>query len=107
VMVLSLLLKGLPPLLGLVFPLLLAGVQVRRLHDCDRSGWWALAAALVPSVPALVAYFATRSEEAALAAGSIVEFGAILWIGAAPGTFGDNRFGPAPPFTVRRVLTGR
>ena len=81
--------------------------QVRRLHDFDRTGWWALVALIVQLAPALAVFFATRSEDAAIAAAAIPTLVAIVWIGAVPGTPGDNRYGPTPPFTVRRVLTGR
>jgi uncharacterized membrane protein YhaH (DUF805 family) len=48
-------------------------LTARRLHDLDYSGWWMLLA--------FVPY-----------AGLIV----VLLIGLAPGTRGDNRFGPDP-----------
>lgn len=49
------------------------GVEIRRLHDTDRTGWWMLAA-FVPIVGAIVL---------------IVFF-------AMPGTPGPNRYGPEP-----------
>jgi len=106
-LLLSFLLQGLPRFLDLVFPFLLAGAQARRLHDFGRSGWWALPAMLVPLAPGLGLYFASGSEEVGVAAGSLVSLAAIVWIGVVPGSTGASRFGPAPPFTVRRVLTGR
>ncbi len=53
------------------------GVEIRRLHDTNRSGWWILIA-LIPliGVITLIVFFAS------------------------PGTQGSNRFGPPPP---RRV----
>jgi uncharacterized membrane protein YhaH (DUF805 family) len=103
----SFVLSTAPPIFGLVLSALLAGIQARRLHDFGRSGWWALAATFVPLIATAAAWFIARSEDIAVAAGAIVAIVAIVWIGAVPGTPGDNRFGPAPPFTVRRVLTGR
>jgi uncharacterized membrane protein YhaH (DUF805 family) len=64
-------------LLGGVYMLVIlvpaVGVTIRRLHDTDRTGWWALA-------------------------GLIPVFGAILLLifAAEDGTHGDNRFGPDP-----------
>jgi len=81
--------------------------QIRRLHDFDRSGWWSLAANLAPLVPAIPLMFLSGQEEVGLAAGFVVELALIIVIGAIPGSSGDNRFGPPPPFTARRVLTGR
>ncbi len=54
--------------LGVFLPSL--AVQVRRLHDTDRSGWWA-ALALVPVIGSLV----------------------LVWFCVQPGTKGRNRFG--------------
>ncbi len=57
--------------LGLFLPSL--GVQIRRLHDIDRSGWWLL----VSFIP-LVGYILL-----------------IVWF-CGKGTAGTNRFGPDP-----------
>ncbi|SDE10453.1 Uncharacterized membrane protein YhaH, DUF805 family [Paracoccus isoporae] len=74
-------------------------VNVRRLHDVGRSGWWLLA----PAVPAILAISMT-----AVTAGLMAPIGMILLIGTLviyllifvwtvtrshPGT---NRFGPSP-----------
>ena len=48
-------------------------VGARRLHDCDRSGWWQLLS-LVPLIGTIVL---------------------IVWW-AQPGNVGPNRFGPPP-----------
>ncbi len=65
------------PLLQLVVSLALLvpwlAVVVRRLHDADRSGWWALLL-LLPVIGLI----------------------ALIVIGLKPGTAGENRFGPAP-----------
>jgi uncharacterized membrane protein YhaH (DUF805 family) len=57
--------------IGLLVPVI--AVQVRRLHDTDRTGWWVLIG-LVPVIGAivLIVFFVQR------------------------GTEGDNRFGPDP-----------
>jgi uncharacterized membrane protein YhaH (DUF805 family) len=73
-------------LLGILFTLatLIPGiaVQVRRLHDLDRSGWWLLIV-LIPLIGLIVL---------------------IYWY-VQPGTPGTNQFGP-PPTTVP-ALSGR
>lgn len=57
--------------LGFFLPLL--AVQVRRLHDTNRSGWWALIG-LIPLVGLVVMLIFTLQD----------------------GTVGPNRFGPDP-----------
>ena len=57
--------------LGLFLPNL--SVQVRRLHDLDRSGWWLLIS-LIPIVGAIIL---------------------LIWF-CSKGTDGDNRFGANP-----------
>jgi uncharacterized membrane protein YhaH (DUF805 family) len=57
----------------LVFGLPALAVQVRRLHDQDKSGWWVI----VGAVPYLGVGF-------------------ILWLMVQAGTWGPNRFGPDP-----------
>ena len=47
------------------------------------------------------------SEDVTLLVGLAIEWAMICWIGAVPGAAGDNRFGPPPPFTLKRVLTAR
>jgi uncharacterized membrane protein YhaH (DUF805 family) len=106
-MIISYLMREVPPALSLVGATLLALAQTRRLHDFDRSGWWALAALLAPVAIGLIVFFATGSELSAVVVSSVVTLGALIWIGAVAGTPGDNRFGPQPPFSARRVLTGR
>jgi uncharacterized membrane protein YhaH (DUF805 family) len=106
-MIVSFLMREVPPALSLVGAVLLTLVQTRRLHDFDRSGWWALAALFAPVALGLIAYFATGSELVAVVLSSVITLAALAWIGAAPGTPGENRFGPQPPFTARRILTGR
>ena len=61
-------------LYGLVTLLPALGVEIRRLHDTNRSGWWILIS-LIPVVGAIIL---------------IVFF-------ASAGTHGPNRFGPQLP----------
>ena len=99
-------LRWVPPFAGLVESLLLAFVQARRLHDFSRSGWWAFAVAVAQVAIALTLYFLVGEEFAVLAA-TLFMLVVIVLIGAWPGDPGDNRFGPAPPFTAKRLMTGR
>jgi uncharacterized membrane protein YhaH (DUF805 family) len=66
--------------LGTLLPTI--AVQVRRLHDLDKSGWWVLLG-LIPLIGIIVL---------------------IYWY-VQPGTPGANRFGPPP--TVATALAGR
>jgi uncharacterized membrane protein YhaH (DUF805 family) len=56
-----------------VFGLPMLALQVRRLHDSDKSGWWVLVS--------MIPYFG---------------LGAILWLMLQPGIWGPNRFGNDP-----------
>jgi uncharacterized membrane protein YhaH (DUF805 family) len=95
------------PIVGDGLSAVLIFAQIRRLHDFNRSGWWALAATLTPLVPAIPLMFMSGQEDVGLAVGFLAELALIVVIGVIPGSPGDNRFGPPPPFTARRVLTGR
>jgi uncharacterized membrane protein YhaH (DUF805 family) len=78
---------------------------VRRLHDQDRSGWWAVALPLVVAIclPKVIAS-ASGDVEAQLSAephGVLAVVGvlcllAIFAFCVAPETIGPNRFGPDP-----------
>ena len=88
---------------GLIIALALE--QVRRLHDFDRSGWWALAATAAPGVVMLP--LSAFSLSAAMAVGILTQLMLVIWIGVVKGDPDENRFGPPPPFTFRRVMPGR
>ena len=62
---------GLVSVIWLLFIPPMAAVTVRRLHDCDRSGWWILLSFVPFGIFALLALFYTQE-----------------------GTRGPNRFGP-------------
>jgi uncharacterized membrane protein YhaH (DUF805 family) len=86
-------------LLALFLPQI--SVQVRRLHDTDRSGWWLLAF-LVPTLLAFLAYPASLENPALNAVRGVAIIAAIVsfitlivWF-VVPGTIGSNRFGPDP-----------
>jgi uncharacterized membrane protein YhaH (DUF805 family) len=59
-------------------------VEVRRLHDLDRSGWWLLLA-LIPLIGAIIL---------------------IVWF-CMPGTPGANRFGEPPQTAGRMAMAAR
>jgi uncharacterized membrane protein YhaH (DUF805 family) len=94
-----------PPIIGLVLTLALIWVQIRRLHDFGWHWRWALVAAAAPLV--VLPLMIIASEETVVGVGAMVVLPIVILIGAVPGNSGDNRFGPPPPFTLRRVLTGR
>lgn len=77
--------------------------QVRRAHDFNRSGWWAmlaqLSAALVLLLPLPI---------------DLKEIGVMLWglavtiiFGVIAGSPDANRFGPPPPATLRAIYRRR
>ncbi len=103
---LSLVLSHSPPIVHLGFAAALLFVQIRRLHDYGRSAWWAVAATLAPLI-LVAALFYLAGEDIATLVGTAIELILLVLIGALPGDAGHNRFGPPPPFTVRRALTGR
>ena len=78
-------------------------VTVRRLHDTDWSGWWALSTMLCGAVPVYAAAFgafalgvlastAVLLPYLAASAVSLIVFVRMFF----PGTRGDNRFGADP-----------
>ena len=71
------------------FPALL----VRRLHDQNRSGWWALA-----WVPAVLVGIVKSGEPKGLALSALVGLGNLLIVTFLlwPGSTGENSFGPNP-----------
>jgi uncharacterized membrane protein YhaH (DUF805 family) len=94
-----------PPIVNLALTVVLTLLQVRRVHDFGRSAWLAVGATLAPlaAMPVML----VASEDVAWMVGLAIEVALICWIGAVPGATGDNRFGPPPPFTLKRVLTAR
>jgi uncharacterized membrane protein YhaH (DUF805 family) len=84
---------------------LLLFLQIRRLHDFGRTGWWAGLALLAPlgALPLL----ATMSEGGVLGIAGLITFAGILWIGVIRGDVDANRFGPPPPRGLKRMLLGQ
>jgi uncharacterized membrane protein YhaH (DUF805 family) len=102
---LSLLIAEAVPAASTGLTVALAFIQLRRLHDFGRSGWWALGAATLPLVALLL--WGSVTEDLILTLGFLVQAVLVVLIGAIPGDPAENRFGPPPPFNLRRVLTGR
>jgi len=71
----------------LVFALPLAGWSVRRLHDCNQSGWWAWIL-VIPLVPIWSERWAGALQLLAYIPWAMLLF----W----PPSQGENRFGPNP-----------
>jgi uncharacterized membrane protein YhaH (DUF805 family) len=75
----------------------LAIAQVRRLHDFNRSGWWAALGHGVPAAAAVSVLAVGGHTQAAhaLALGAALVLGLIfmVWVGSIPGDAEDNRFG--------------
>ena len=72
---------ALPAIVGLVFFIPMIAVEVRRLHDIDKSGWWLLIS-LVPLLGAILL---------------------LVWF-CKSGTAGPNRFGDDPKGASAEVL---
>ncbi len=100
---------------GVLLIILLAASLVRRLHDSDMPGWWALAPAALQAIaiammPAQMARIveamadpAAMSDPTAMyraqgAAGLIgwVAIGLVIWFGVRKSTASPNRYGDAP-----------
>ena len=75
-----------------------AAMQVRRLHDRNKSGWWLLFFAVLPII-AEAGSAATLDPPLTLV-GAAVSFGISIWYlietGFLRGTSGPNRYGPDP-----------
>jgi uncharacterized membrane protein YhaH (DUF805 family) len=67
---------------------------IGRLHDIDRSGWWALPVVLLP-LPAIVIIGAAHGY-LLLALAVVCAVAAPVYVGLKRGTQGPNRFGPDP-----------
>jgi uncharacterized membrane protein YhaH (DUF805 family) len=90
-------------LFGLIYLALLVSVlavTIRRLHDRDKSGWWAVVFLVAPALLSVIG----------AALGSVLGFGALIFslgsfaisiwafveLGCLRGTQGPNQFGPDP-----------
>ena len=79
-------------------------VEVRRLHDLNRSGWWLLGYYIIVLMLFFPILIAGPGEIDALAiplvvVGLCVFIGVSIWLGFFRGTHGPNLFGPEPQST--------
>ncbi len=95
--------NGVRALLQVSPSVILTLLQIRRVHDLGRSGWWGVAATLAPMV-LIVPVMTVAALDVATITGVIFELLLLGAIGAPPGDPDENRFGPPPPYTLRRVL---
>ena len=85
--------------LGLIVILpMMIGAGIRRLHDRDRTGAWAL---LFYGTPTVIAAIGGQSgNRTVLGVLSLIcvvlQIWGLVWLGALRGTPGPNRFGPDP-----------
>jgi uncharacterized membrane protein YhaH (DUF805 family) len=81
-----------------VFAWAYAATSIKRLHDRNRSGWWAMAFLLLPSVLNTLRDWLDNPNLALLV--SALAFGLSIWgfveLLCRRGTRGPNRFGPDP-----------
>jgi uncharacterized membrane protein YhaH (DUF805 family) len=72
-------------------------ITIKRLHDRDKSGWWALLFLVAPSV---ISGIGAASGQIGGAVTGLVSFGISIWalveLGCLRGTVGPNQFGPDP-----------
>lgn len=84
------------PIVGLLGSLAVLWVQIRRLHDFGRTGWWAGGALLAQIPLAIGLYTLFGDTETSALLGSAILAVPIVWIGAVPGDPHSNRFGVPP-----------
>ncbi|MCX7587320.1 DUF805 domain-containing protein [Phenylobacterium sp. 58.2.17] len=99
-----------------------AAVQIRRLHDYGRSGWWVAALFIVPLLVPIAAFelglrgqlpeaeqFARAESWSSIA--TVVAIAGLLavyvWMGLRRGDTGDNRFGPPPASDLKSIVLPR
>ena len=81
-------------------------VSVKRLHDRDKSGWWALIFLLAPALLSGIAEAANPSPDEMSGTGllfALLSLAMAIWafveLGVLRGTIGDNKYGPDPVAT--------
>ncbi|MDP3853352.1 DUF805 domain-containing protein [Phenylobacterium sp.] len=86
-----------------------AALLVKRLHDVNRSGWWALAPAAALVLGGVIFGLGDTAGTASplrmisfsvpMACGIGFALGFLAWVGSKAGSVRENRFGPPPePF---------
>lgn len=77
-------------------------INLRRLHDRDKSGWWLLAFYVIPVALAVFAQAAVNSNpdssvtKAAQYGTLLIQLWMIVELGFMPGTKGGNQYGEDP-----------
>jgi len=93
---------GLGLLVLLPFLVSSVAINLRRLHDRDKSGWWLLVFYLIPVALAVFAQAAVNGNpdssvtKAAQYGTLAIQFWMIVELGFMPGTKGPNAYGEAP-----------
>lgn len=77
---------------ALVFYFVALATAVKRLHDLNISGWWALGTLSTFLLAATFFAYAALTYAPMLA---LVIFACMIWLGSAKGKAGENRFGPS------------
>ena len=70
-------------------------LMIKRLHDMNQSGWWAMFLFGFSFVSGFVSGINPQMEMVALLL-NLPVFGFALWLLFWPGTAGDNQYGPDP-----------
>ncbi|MBS0491263.1 DUF805 domain-containing protein [Phenylobacterium sp. NIBR 498073] len=83
-----------------------AFIQVRRLHDFGRSGWWVVPFFVLPLALPLIALELGLQEGVTLLVTLALCVAAYIWMGVRKGDAGDNRFGPPPASDLKSALLG-
>lgn len=85
-------------LMGIIYIVMIVSgiaVGIKRLHDCDKSGWWLLVFYLLPG---LLSGAAMSMDDSIIL--NLLSFAVSIWglvqLGFLRGTVGPNRFGPDP-----------
>lgn len=85
-------------LMGIIYVVMIVSgiaVGIKRLHDCDKSGWWLLVFYLLPG---LLSAAAMSMDDSIIL--NLLSFAVSIWgllqLGFLRGTIGPNRFGPDP-----------
>lgn len=92
----GLVLSSLPPAGQSVGVGVVTMVQIRRLHDIGRTGWWVVANLGLQVVTAVGLIAANPPASVFSAVVAVVTLIPIAWLGALPGEPFENRFGPPP-----------
>lgn len=91
-------------LLGLALVVPHFAVTLRRLHDTERSGWWAGGLLLAWFVAGITIAFMPKLGAVLVVFAGVGSLALLVWLCSA-GTPGPNQYGPSPPTAVIPALT--